>query len=57
MYVNITVAARELNMSREWLYQLIRKDEISTVEIAGRRVVVKDSRFEQLKRIRSKRKE
>ncbi len=56
MYLNITQAGRVLNMSRQWVHELINRGAIGTSEIAGRRVVVTDERFEAIKREREKEK-
>jgi len=56
MYLNPKQAAVLLNMSRQWLYELINRGEIGTTEIAGRRVVLDDERFKAIQRYRSKEK-
>ena len=53
MYMQMQVAAKELGMSRQWLYQLITRGEIATSTVAGRRVVKNDARFKALKRKRN----
>ena len=57
MYMQITEAAGRLNMSRQWLYELIRRREVSVTEIAGRRVVIEDDRFRAIAKRRAKARE
>ena len=54
MYLNPKQAADALNMSRQWLYQLINRGEVGTTEIAGRRFVLEDDRFKAIQRERAK---
>lgn len=54
MYLNPQQAADALKMSRQWLYELIRRGEVATTEIAGRRVVIEDAQFKAIQRERAK---
>ena len=54
MYLNPKQAADLLNMSRQWLYELINRGEIGTTEIAGRRFVLEDERFDTMRRAGAK---
>ena len=54
MYLSMQQAAQQLNMSRQWLWELIGRGEITVREIAGRRVVVEDGRFMAIRRKREK---
>lgn len=54
MYLNPKQAAAALRMSRQWLYELIKRGEIGTTEIAGRTVILDDARFKVIQRERSK---
>ena len=52
MYLQMTRAAKLLNMSRQWLYELIKRGEIGTSEIDGRPFVLDDDRFKAIRRQR-----
>ena len=54
MYLNPQQAADALKMSRQWLYQLIRRGEVTTANVAGKRLVIDDDQFKALRRARSK---
>ena len=55
MYIQIKQAADLLNMSRQWLYILIQRGDITTKSIAGRDVVIDDAKFRAEKRRGAKR--
>ncbi len=52
--MQIGKAADALNMSRQWLWELIKRGEIGTAEVAGRRFVLDDERFKVIRRERNK---
>jgi len=54
MYMQQKQAAAALKMSRQWLWELINRGEITTAEIAGVKFVVDDSRFQTIKRERTR---
>jgi len=52
MFLQIKQAAKLLDVSRQWVHELINRGEIATGEVAGRRFVLQDDRFEALRRAR-----
>ena len=56
MYMQISQAAKILNMSRQWLHELILRGEITTEEVAGRRLIVDDRLFKAIQRERKAKK-
>ena len=54
MYLQITEAAKLLNMSRQWVHELINRGEISISVIAGRRLVLNNGQFKALRKERAK---
>lgn len=47
-------AARHLKMSRQWLYELIDRGDLTTAQVGGVRFVLDDDRFKAIKRRRAK---
>ena len=54
MYIMVKEAAARLKVSRQWVNTLINNGKISTVILAGRRVVIADKAFLALERGRRK---
>lgn len=54
MYLQINQAAEKLGISRQWVWELIKRGQIGTSEVAGRRFVLDDERFKLLQRERAK---
>jgi predicted site-specific integrase-resolvase len=50
MYLKPTDAAKELGVSRQWVYHLIDRGSLNTTEIAGIRLIVQDGQFHAVKR-------
>lgn len=53
MYLQQKQAAAALKMSRQWVWHLIGKGELTVAEIAGRKFVVADERFQAIKKARN----
>lgn len=52
MYLQVTQAAKLLDVTRQWVHELINRGEIGTSTVAGRRFVLDDARFRALRRKR-----
>lgn len=52
MYLSPTQASIALKSSRQAIYDWIASGKLGTIEIAGRRLVVQDDRYEKLRQER-----
>jgi predicted DNA-binding protein YlxM (UPF0122 family) len=55
MYTKPSTAAKEFGVSRQWVYELIRRGELTGTHIAGVRLVIMDDRYKAVKRVTKKR--
>lgn len=52
MYLNQTQAAAALNMSRMWVWRLIKDGKLTVAVIGGVKFVVQDGRFKEIQKER-----
>lgn len=57
MYLQTQQAADLLGVSRQWVWELVKRQELNTREVAGRPFILNDRRFKALKKKREKLKE
>lgn len=48
MYIQITEAAKRLDLSRTWTYKLIAEGKIHTIRMGGYHFVIDDKDFKKL---------
>jgi len=54
MYLTVTLAATKMGITRQYMHRLINQGKISTIVLAGRRVVIADSIFKKMQSERRK---
>jgi excisionase family DNA binding protein len=54
VYIQITEAAKRLNLSRTWTYKLIAEGKIHTIRMGGYHFVIDDKDFRKLVKERKK---